>query len=180
MAATRKHKIVAVDNWIVPPQFSFDYDFEQYERTSQEEFPHRVKDCTILIVSGTAITKAGIDSAPNLELIAYNGTGTDHIDLEAARQRGISVCRVPAQNADSVGEHAFALYYAIRRHIIEMHSLAMNGKTWAERKMIAGMMGPPPRTNAEETLVIVGYGAIGMILAMNVNGSLLIGHRSNN
>jgi glycerate dehydrogenase len=179
MAATRRHKIVAVDNWIVPPRFSFDYDFEQYERTSQEEFSERVKDCTILIVSGTAITKAGIESAPNLELIAYNGTGTDHIDLEAARQRGISVCRVPAQNADSVGEHAFALYYAIRRHIVDMHGLAMDGKTWAERKMVAGMMGPPPRTNAEETLVVVGYGAIGMRLVMNLNESSLINRRSN-
>jgi glycerate dehydrogenase len=180
MAATRRHKIVAVDNWIVPPRFSFDYEFEQYERTSQEEFPERVKDCTILIVSGTAITKAGIESAPNLELIAFNGAGTDHIDLDTARQRGVSVCRVPAQNADSVSEHAFGLYYAIRRHIVEMHGVAMEGKLWAERKMVAGMMGQPPRTNAEETLVVIGYGNIGIVLDASVNGSSLTKHRSKN
>ena len=137
MSTTRRHKIVAVDNWISPPRFSFDYDFEQYERTTQEEFPERMRDCTILIVSGTAITKAGIESAPKLELIAYNGAGTDHIDLVTARERGVSVCRVPAQNADSVSEHAFALYYAIRRHIVGMRALTMDGKTWADRKMVA-------------------------------------------
>ena len=72
-----------------------------------------------------------------------------------------AVCRVPAQNTDSVSEHAFALYYAIRRRIVEMHNIAMDGKTWANDNLLARRLGNPPRTNAEETLVVIGYGALG-------------------
>lgn len=140
----------------------FKYDVTLYQNTSAEELPERVKDATIIITSATRVTRAGIENASNLQLIACNGTGTDHVDKEAARERGVSVCRVPAQNTDSVSEHAFALYYAIRRRIVEMHDIAMDGNTWANDNLLARRLDPPPRTNAEETLVVIGHGALGM------------------
>ena len=161
MSAARRHKVVAVDNWVQAPQLAFDHDFTQYEHTYPDEFSDHVKDATIAITSGTPWTRAGIESAPNLELISCNGVGTDHVDKEAVRERGITVCHVPAQNKDSVSEHAFALYYAIRRHIVEMHAITMSGQTWAGKPQLAYALGQPPRTNAEETLVVVGYGSIG-------------------
>ena len=159
--AMQKHKIVAVDGWVKPPPMDFDHDFIQYENTSPDELPERVKDATIIIVSPTRITRKAIENAPRLQLIAYNGTGTDHIDIEAARERGVAVCRVPAQNTDSVSEHAFALYYGIRRHLVEMNGIAMDGRTWATDHQLFRKLGQPPRTNAEETLVVIGYGALG-------------------
>lgn len=60
-----------------------------------------------------------------------------------------------------MSEHAFALYFAIRRHIVDMHNIAMDGKTWATESLVAARLGKPPRTNAEETLVVIGYGALG-------------------
>ena len=72
--------------------------------------------------------------------------------------------KVPAQNVDSVSEHAIALYYGIRRHILEMHAMTMDGQFWAAHHPIAHRMTKiPPRVNAEETLVIIGYGALGML-----------------
>ena len=162
MLTSKKHKIVAVDSWVKPPPMSFEYEQCQYQSTSPEDLPERVKDATIVITSATRVTRAGIESAPNLELIACNGTGTDHVDKEAAQEHGVAVCRVPAQNTDSVSEHAFALYYAIRRRVVEMHNLTMDGESWTANNQLALKLGKPPRTNAEETLIIVGYGALGI------------------
>ena len=163
MPAARRHKVVAVDNWVQAPQLAFDHDFTQYEHTFADEYSEHVKDATIVITSGTPWSRAAIESAPNLELISCNGVGTDHIDKDAVRERGITVCNVPAQNKDSVSEHAFALYYAIRRHIVDMHAVTINGQAWKGKPQLAYSMGYPPRTNAEETLVVVGYGSIGTL-----------------
>lgn len=164
MSSVQKHKVVVLDDLVKAPSMAFDYDITQYQSTTLEELPARMKDATIVIISPTRVTRTGIESAPDLQLIACNGTGTDHVDKDAARERGVAVCRVPAQNTDSVSEHAFALYYAIRRRIVEMHQIAMDGKTWASNNLLALKMGKPPRTNAEETLVVVGYGALGTAL----------------
>ena len=158
-----RHKVVALDNWVTPPQFSFDHDVTHYANTRLEELPERMKDATIVIVSGTRLDRAGIESAPKLQLISCNGVGLDHIDKDPIRERGLTLCNVPAQNTDSVSEHAFALYYAARRHIVEMHAVAMDGETWASNSIIAANLGKPaPRINGEETLVVVGYGALGV------------------
>jgi glycerate dehydrogenase len=161
MASPQRHHIVSLDNWVPTPAFSFPHTLNQYPRTSAAELPERMKDASIVLISNTPITRQAIESSPRLQLIACNSTGTDHVDKDAAREHGVTVCRVPAQNTDSVSEHAFALYFAVRRKIIHMHNVAMDGDLWKSDLKPAARMGTPPRTNGEEVLVVVGYGAIG-------------------
>ena len=167
MPATQRHKILAIDGWVKTPQMTFDYEVSEYSSTTPEELPLRMKDATIVITSATRVTRAGIENAPNLQLIACNGTGTDHVDKDAARERGVTVCRVPAQNTDSVSEHAFALYYGIRRHIVEMNQITMDGKTWASNNMLARELGKPPRTNSQERLII-------MVMVLSVGWEMMV------
>ncbi|KAK6423170.1 hypothetical protein LTR81_004118 [Elasticomyces elasticus] len=155
------HHIVVLDNICPPPEVNFAHQLTQYDTTSPEQLPARLKDATIAITSMTRMTREGIQAAPHLTLIATNGTGTNNVDKIAARERSITVCRVPAQNTDAVSEHAFALYYALRRKIIPMHNLTMGGVTWSQGPAFKKLLGDPPRTNSEETLVVMGYGAIG-------------------
>jgi len=54
-----------------------------------------------------------------------------------------------------VSEHAFALASALKRQILPMHKLTVEGKKWAEVRAPHLAFGQPPRTNAEETLVSV-------------------------
>ncbi len=58
-----------------------------------------------------------LEKFKNLKLIATRSTGTDHIDLDYCRQRGIAVCNVPAYGEHTVAEHVFALLLALSRHI---------------------------------------------------------------
>ncbi len=162
---SHKHHIVAVDSWVKPPAFAFDHEFTSYPNTSPEELLERLKDATIVITSSSRITREGLESAPHLQLVSCNGTGTDHVDKDAVRDKGISLCRVPAQNTDSVSEHAFALYYGLRRRMLEMHQLAMDGESWAKNvgTLVPKHYGMPgPRVNDEEKLVVIGYGALGV------------------
>ena len=64
------------------------------------------------------VTAELMDSAKMLRVIGVHGTGTDDIDLEAARQRGIQVFSVPRRNAQSVAEMNVALMLALGRKIV--------------------------------------------------------------
>lgn len=63
--------------------------------------------------------RAWLERCPNLKVIGIHGTGTDGVDLEAARQRGIRVVYAPGENARSVAElivaDALLLYRQIPR-----------------------------------------------------------------
>lgn len=160
MAPTQKHKIVAVDNYVPLLPLTFDHDLVSYDSTRPEQLIERIKDATIIITTTTPIPRIGIESAPNLQLVACNTAGFDQVDNDAARERGIALCHVPAQSTESVSEHAFALYYGLRRKIIDMHNLTIDGTTWASIKMPAYKLGMP-RVNSQETLAVIGYGALG-------------------
>lgn len=157
-----KHKIVAVDSWVKPPPPSVEHDMVIHDRSSAEEILTRLHDATIVVTSGTPINRAAIEAAPLLQMISVSGTGTDHIATDAVREHGITLCHVPAQNTDSVSEHAFALYYAVRRRIVTLDRLVKEGTEWIKNGALHPALGIPPRINAEETLVVIGYGALGV------------------
>lgn len=54
---------------------------------------------------------------------------------------------------ETVSEHAFALASALKRRIMPMHQVTVEGKKWAEIRGPHLAFGKPPRTNSEETLV---------------------------
>ena len=149
-----KHHIVCLDSWLPLEPLDIDYTVAVSDNTSLETVAHSLQDATIVVTSATAITRQTIESAPNLQLVSCNGTGTDHVDKATCRERGITVCRVPAQNSETVADHVFALYFAVRKKIVQ---------TWAAEGMqIIKRLGEPPRISSEETLVIIGYGSLGM------------------
>ena len=68
----------------------------------------------------THIDAAFLDAHPNLKLIAARSTGTDHIDGEACRARGITVANVPSYGEHTVAEHTFALILTLSRRMREV------------------------------------------------------------
>jgi D-lactate dehydrogenase len=63
------------------------------------------------------VTSEVLDACSSLKLIVTRSSGYDHIDLEAARVRGIVVCNVPDYGAHMIAEHAFGLMLAVGRNI---------------------------------------------------------------
>lgn len=71
----------------------------------------------ISIFTGSKINSDVLAALPNLKLIATRTTGFDHIDLEAAKAKGIMVCSVPSYGENTVAEFAFGLLLNVSRKI---------------------------------------------------------------
>ena len=99
-------------------------------------------------------------------------TGTDCVDKAAAAARGITVCNCPGTNVESVSEHALGLYFATRRRLVELSVATRDvdvpgeedlgrDSEWKMKGSLRGRVGTPPLTCCDETVGIIGYGAVG-------------------
>ena len=109
-----------------------------------------------------------------LKLIASFGTGVDHIDLAAAKARGITVTNTPGVLTEDTADVAMALMLAVPRRIAEGDKVARSGdwNGWAP----TGMLGH--RINGKR-LGIVGMGRIGTAVARRARGFGLSIHYHN-
>ena len=167
------HQIVALEAIHVPiPTFDlpapYTHTYTEYQTTSRDETPERIKDATVVICTVVGLDAEMLDPkvSPNLQFIAVMASGTDHIDLEAARRRNIRVCNCPSANIDSVSQHAISLYFAARKSVVKMHNSVVDGVgEWKAKGSVTYKMrdgeGKPPLTCGEEVIGILGYGALG-------------------
>src|SRR5262245_52394263 len=75
-------------------------------------------DAVINIRSSTGFSADVLADCPQLRLISIWGTGTDHVDLAAAKARGIAVTNTPAVSAVAVAEHTLSLMFAVARQTV--------------------------------------------------------------
>ncbi len=82
-----------------------------------DEKLRRARGAVCLINSRGAVRwpREALARLPDLRMITCCGIGTDAIDLDASRERGIVVCNVPGRTAPIVAEHALALMFAAAR-----------------------------------------------------------------
>ena len=113
----------------------------------------RVAGAEVLINSRSAVKWPGnlLRQLPKLRFITVCGIGTDAIDLELARERGIVVSNIPGKTAAIVAEHALALLLAAARRLAEQTAELKAGR-WSNLDMM--YLGG-------KTLGVVGTGAIG-------------------
>src|ERR1700753_600732 len=73
------------------------------------------------------LTKERIEKAPNLKLALTAGIGSDHVDLDAAKEHDITVAEVTYSNSISVAEHAVMQILALVRNFVPSHQWAAEG-----------------------------------------------------
>jgi D-lactate dehydrogenase len=96
-----------------------DCEFEIFPpATTAEQIINAAQQAEILLMRDQfgQVTAKVMDACPNLKLIVTRSAGYDHIDLEAAKARGIVVCHVPDYGAHMIAEHAFGLMLAVARN----------------------------------------------------------------
>ena len=143
---------------------------------SRGELEIAVKTADVLVptvtdkVDADLIAKAG----NQLRLIASFGPGVDHIDLAAAKARGITVTNTPGVLTEDTADVTMALILAVPRRIAEGDALARSGQWqgWSP----TGMLGH--RINGKR-LGIVGMGRIGEAVARRARGFGLSVHYHN-
>ncbi|ASW92434.1 NAD-dependent formate dehydrogenase [Mycobacterium marseillense] len=94
------------------------------------EFERALPDAEIVISQPfwpAYLTKERIAKAPKLKLALTAGIGSDHVDLDAAKERGITVAEVTYSNSISVAEHAVMQILALVRNFVPSHRWATEG-----------------------------------------------------
>jgi D-3-phosphoglycerate dehydrogenase len=133
---------------------------------SQEQlvnFINENKITVLLVRSATNARKELIDSCPNLKIIGRGGVGMDNIDVEYAREKGLSVINTPASSSSSVAELVFAhLYGGVRFLYDSNRNMPLEGESNFKGLKKAFAKGIELRG---KTLGIIGFGRIGQEVA---------------
>lgn len=134
---------------------------------TNEELVAMVKEADVLVPTVTDRIDADLIAVAGdqLKLIASFGTGVDHIDLAAAKARGITVTNTPGVLTEDTADVAMALMLAVPRRIAEGDKVTRTGEWtgWAP----TGMLGH--RINGKR-LGIIGMGRIGCAVARRARG----------
>lgn len=108
---------------------------------------------TAIIVRYGKVGAAAMDAAPALRVISKHGSGTDTIDKDAAKERGIEVAAAVGVNAQAVAEQALALMLACAKSVTELND-RMHAGHWDKATHKSLELGG-------KTLGLIGLGAIG-------------------
>ena len=139
-------------------------------KIQQEELPNSLPSYDVIIVrSATQVRKDLIDACPNLKIIARGGVGTDNIDVDYARSKGIEIITTPAASSQSVAELAMGHLFNLARFLHRSNREMAGGdfkklkNAYSEGIQLKG-----------KTMGIVGFGRIGqevarIALAMGMN-----------
>ncbi|ARP53785.1 D-2-hydroxyacid dehydrogenase [Alcaligenes faecalis] len=145
------------------PQVPFKHELQVYGRTAPDQVAERIADAEIVISNKVALRREHLQAAPNLKMIALAATGSDNIDLDAARERGIVVSNIRDYAVRSVPEHVFALIFALRRNICAYRQSVKEGR-WQEAQQFC-YFDYPIRDLAGSTLGLIGSGSLGQAVA---------------
>jgi glycerate dehydrogenase len=172
-------KIVVLDGYTLNPgDLSWDNlkalgPCEIHERTPAEQVLGRAAEATILLTNKTEIALEHIQNLPKLKYIGILATGTNIVDLSAARERGIVVSNVPAYGTRSVAQTTIALLLELTQHV-GLHSQSVHQGNWTTNPDWCYWERPLIELDGL-TMGIIGLGRIGtavsrtaMSLGMNV------------
>ena len=133
-------------------------DWQQFPTTSPDDTETRVQGADVVICNKVVLNRATLESAPQIKLIAVTATGTNNIDLAAAKQMGMQVCNVSGYSTGSVAQHAIAMMLNL---VTNMHQYTAEKRLWAESPIFT-RLDHPVGDLAKMTLGIAGAGNIGV------------------
>src|SRR5690606_23952472 len=123
----------------------------------------RLQDASIAIVNKTVIDANVMAACTTLRMIAVTATGTNNIDLDAARQRGVRVCNVIRYGRASLMQHTFMLILTLAGNL---HRYQQDVKAGHWNCACNFCLMDHPITELEgKTLGIIGYGDLGQGVA---------------
>ncbi len=141
-----------------------------HETTPEPEISRRITGAAIVLVNKLRMTRERMLASSALRLIAVTATGTNNIDLDAARDLGIAVCNVRDYCTTSLTQHVLAAILALTHRLREFSRLAVDG-SWRSSPQFT-MLDYPIRELSGRILGIVGYGTLGRSVARAAEAAL--------
>ncbi|GIU11867.1 MULTISPECIES: D-2-hydroxyacid dehydrogenase [unclassified Shewanella] len=162
-------KLVVLDGYTLNPG---DLDWQAlatfgelsvFDRSAPEEVLIRSQDAEIIFTNKTVLDAAVLSQLPKLKYIGILATGTNVVDLEAAKALGIVVTNVPGYGPDAVAQMVFAhILHATQQ--VAVHSDAVKQGAWCESKDFCFTLTPLQSLKGKR-LGLIGFGDIGKAVA---------------
>lgn len=137
--------------------------WQLHDRTLPEQLIERLQGAEVAVTNKVVIDAAAMAALPALRLICVSATGTNNVDLQAARQHGVVVCNVRDYAAASLAQHVMALLLGLATRWHEYAEDVREGE-WSRAPMFC-LMHRPVMELAGKTLGIIGYGVLGREVA---------------
>lgn len=134
-----------------------------YPKTPAPEILKRCQSASIVITNKCVFNKPILNRLKGLKLICIAATGTNNVDLKAARAAGIAVANVSGYSTESVVQCTFAFLLALAGNLLKFNQAAHDGR-WS-RSVFFTLADFPFHEINGKTLGIVGYGRIGKRVA---------------
>ncbi len=136
---------------------------ETYAITNANETLARCQEATIIITNKVVIDVNVIDGCPNLKLICVAATGTNNVDVEYAKSRGIVVKNITDYSTNSVAQLTFGLILQLLNQTAYYDQYVKNGSYAANDNFTH--LGRPYSEIAGKRFGIIGLGNIGRKVA---------------
>lgn len=134
-----------------------------YDRTRPDEIIGRAKDAEVVLTNKVCLRRQEIEQLPSLKYIGVLATGYNVVDLEAAREHGITVTNVPAYSTESVAQMVFSHLLTVTNHT-EHYAIQNRAGKWTASPDFS-YWDTPLTELAGKTFGIVGLGNIGQRVA---------------
>ncbi len=140
-----------------------DIDWQFQDKTNATEVAALIKGKAVVVTNKVVLDRQLIENASDLKLICISATGTNNVDLQAAREKGIDVCNVTAYATSSVVQYVFTVLLTLMSRLPEHQQAVVNGE-WSKSEAFC-LLDYPFHELAGKTLGIVGYGELGQAVA---------------
>jgi len=134
-------------------------ELEVFDVTENRQIAERIQDAEFVLANKSRLTEELLRCSPKLRFIGLTATGTDNVDLTAARQNDIAVCNIRAYCTESIAEHVFGCLLNLTRNLARYDATVRAG-LWQKSEDFC-LLSLPIRELSAMTLGIVGYGELG-------------------
>ncbi|MDO6766035.1 D-2-hydroxyacid dehydrogenase [Agarivorans sp. 1_MG-2023] len=160
------------------PQFP--HQWYEYPSSTSQQVLERANDADIIIVNKVQLNRQLLEQLPQLKMIAVAATGTNNVDLHAAKELNIVVSNVRDYASQSIAEHSLALMFNLRRNLLAYHQAIQHGR-WQESQQFC-FFDYPIDNLAGQTLLVIGAGNLGQAtaeLASNIGMKVIFAEHKN-
>ena len=137
-----------------------------HRASSDAEVDERIAGCEVILTNKLNISGARMRAVPGLKFIGLTATGTNNIDLEAARELGIAVCNIRDYCTTSVAQHVLGVILLLTHRLREYGQVAVDG-TWSRSEQFTVAAGPIRELNGR-VLGIVTHADLERVAGLRV------------
>ncbi|SEN29879.1 glycerate dehydrogenase [Pseudomonas sp. ok272] len=138
-------------------------ELQLFAQTEPDQVAERLQGATVAITNKIVIDAAAMAANPELKLILISATGTNNVDLAAARAQGITVCNCQGYGTPSVAQHTIMLLLNLATRLGDYQKAVGEGR-WQQAKQFC-LLDYPIVELEGKTLGLLGHGELGGAVA---------------